>query len=242
MTKNQYRFFIEPKNLQADRVKINDKDLIHQINKVLRLNTGDQIILLDNSGFEYLVNLEKNGQEVEGKIIKKTKNENEPNKKIILCQSLLKNDHFEQVLKFGTNLGISKFIPIISQRSIIKEINSSRKQRFQSIIREAAEQSCRGILSELSAPIFIENLREEIKNQPGFKLIAWEEEKNKTIKDFQSQIRDSQNIYILIGPEGGFDQSELILAKEIGFESFSLGKLILRSEIAGLVASVLALN
>lgn len=242
MTKNQYRFFIEPKNLQVDKAKIGDKDLIHQINKVLRLNTGDQITLLDNSGFEYLVSLEKNDQEIEGKIIKKTKNENEPNKRIILCQSLLKNDHFEQVLKFGTNLGVSKFIPIISQRSIVKEISLSKKQRFESIIKESAEQSCRGILPELSMPILFKDLKEEIKNQIGFKLIAWEEEKNKTIKDFQSQIRDNQNIYILIGPEGGFDQSELVLAKEIGFESFSLGKLILRSEIAGLVASVLTLN
>ncbi len=242
MIKNQRRFFIDQKNFQGNRVIIFDKDLIHQIAKVLRLKIGDQIILLDNSGFEYLANLEKIEPKIECFVVKKTKHENELARKLTLCQSFLKSDKFEQVLKFCTNLGVSGFVPFISENSVVKEMNPHKADRYQKIIRESAEQSGRALLPELNSLITFKELLELLKKKEGLKLIGWEQEKEKNLADFGEQIKRAKEIYILIGPEGGFSQAEIVLAKKAGCLSFSLGNLVLRSEIAGLVASTLVLN
>lgn len=242
MIKNQYRFFISSDNFQGDKVLITDKNLIYQIAKVLRLKIGDQIILLDNSGFEYLVSLEKFSPQIEGHVLEKKKNQNEPGKKIILCQSFLKSDKFEQVLKFCTNLGVVSFVPFISENSIVKEINPHKLDRYQKIIRESVEQSGRAILPELNPLITFKELLKLLKKKEGLKLIGWEQEKEKKLTDFKEQIEKTKTIYLLIGPEGGFSEEEVALTQQIGCLPFSLGKLILRSEIAGLVSSALIIN
>jgi len=242
MIKNQYRFFISSDNFQGDKVLITDKNLIYQIAKVLRLKIGDQIILLDNSGFEYLVSLEKFSPQIEGHVLEKKKNQNEPGKKIILCQSLLKSDKFEQVLKFCTNLGVVSFVPFISENSIVKEINPHKLDRYQKIIEESAEQSGRAILPELSPLITFKELLKLLKKKEGLKLIGWEQEKEKKLTDFWEQIEKTKTTHLLIGPEGGFSEEEVALAQQSGCLPFSLGKLILRSEIAGLVSSALIIN
>lgn len=241
MIKNQHRFFVSPSNFQGQKILISDKDLIHQISKVLRLRIGDQIIILDNSGFEYLVNLEKINDKIEGFVREKIKNENEPNKKIVLCQSLLKSDKFEQVLKFCTNLGISEFIPFISKNSIVKEISPHKLERYQKIIRESAEQSGRAILPKLKEAMDFEKLINLLREKDDLKLIAWEKEKKTTLSELRGEIKKTKTIYLLIGPEGGFAEGEIVLAKENGFIPFSLGNLVLCSEIAGLIASALIL-
>jgi len=236
------RFFIEKKNLVGKNVFIEDKEQIHQIIKVLRLKIGNQIIVLDNSGFEYLVNLEKFNQQIEGYILKKRKNKNEPKIKIILCQSLLKHDKFEQVLKFGTSLGLTGFIPIVSERSIVKEISQNKLIRYQKIIKESAEQSGRGLLPKLENLMTFKDLLDFLKNKNALKLLAWEEEKRTKLFNLQNKIREAKIIYLLIGPEGGFSETEAVLAEKNGFLPFSLGKLILRAEIAGVVASSIIFN
>ncbi|MCX7778962.1 MAG: 16S rRNA (uracil(1498)-N(3))-methyltransferase [Patescibacteria group bacterium] len=246
-----HRFFIDQKSILKDKIFIQTPDLIHQIKNVLRLKIGHQIIILDNFGFEYLVNLEKiDDQMIEGYILKKEKNKNEQKIKIILLQSLLKHDKFEQVLKFGTNLGLAGFIPIITQRSVVKAISQNRFRRYKKIIKESAEQSGRGLLP------FLENLMtfEEALNfiyhkfinqkggeqeEPVLKLIAWEEERKKKLSVFKNKIRKIKEVYLCVGPEGGLTKEEVLLAKKYGFLPFSLGRLILRAEIAGLVASSL---
>lgn len=237
-----YRFFIEPTCFHGKEVVIRNKDLIHQITKVLRLKIGEQLILLDNTGFEYLVILEKIGQQIEGHILEKRKNKNEPEKKIILCQSLLKSDKFEQVLKFCTNLGVVSFVPFISENSIVKEINPHKLDRYQKIIQESAEQSGRAVLPKLGKLMEFKKLLDFLKDKNGLKLIAWEEENKIKLSDLRNEIKKDQTIYLLIGSEGGFSEAEIALAKENEFLAFSLGKLILRAEIAGLVASSLILN
>jgi len=236
------RFFVDKRSFLGNKILITDKELIHQITKVLRLKIGQQIILLDNSGFEYLVNLEKIGKQIEGDVLEKKNNENEPIKKIIICQSLLRGDKLEMVFKFCTNLGVNGFRPFISQRSIIKEINPNRIQRCQKIIKESAEQSGRAILPPLNKLMSFEEIIDFLKDQQGLKLIAWEEEKEKKLADFKKLIKENKEIYLMIGPAGGFSAAEVAQAKAHGFFSFSLGPLIFRSEIAGLITSAIILN
>ncbi|MFN3301853.1 MAG: RsmE family RNA methyltransferase [Patescibacteria group bacterium] len=234
------RFFIEKNSISDKKVFIDDFQQVHQIKNVLRLKSGDQIVVLDNSGFEYLVSLEKINQTIEGYILKKERNKNEPKIKIILLQALLKHDKFEQVLKFSTNLGIFGFIPIITQRSISREVSQNKFSRWKRIIKESAEQSGRGILPFLeNVMTFKEALNFLQQKEQVLKLIAWEEEKKIKLSYLKNKIKKAKEIYLCLGPEGGFSKNEVSLAKKFGFFPFSLGKLILRAEIAGLVASSL---
>ena len=122
-----HRFFIEQEILESGEIIVADRDLLHQWGKVFRLKTGDRVILFDGMGFDYvseIVLLDKN----EGvlKIVEKIPNENVPKKEIHLFQSIIKKDKFEWVLEKGTELGISHFHPIISERSEKKNINFER--------------------------------------------------------------------------------------------------------------------
>lgn len=176
-----YRFFIDKNSFLKDKVIIKDENLIHQIFHVLRLKIGDEIVVLDNTGFEYSVILEKIDKTIEGHIFKKEKNKNEPKIKIILLQSLLKHDKFEQVLKFGTSLGISNFIPIITEKSIVREINQNKFIRYQKIIKESAEQSHRGLLPKLENLITFKESLKILNKKIWFKTYCLgKRKKNKT--------------------------------------------------------------
>ncbi len=237
-----HRFFIDKNLINNQKVFISNPEQVHQIKNVLRAKIGDQIIVLDNSGFEYLVSLEKIDQIIQGYILKKEKNKNEPKIKIILVQSLLKHDKFEQVLKFGTSIGIFGFIPIITERSIVKEISQNKFIRWKKIIKESAEQSGRGILPDLGNLMDFKEVLNFLKNKKVLKLIAWEKEKKIKFSHLKNKLKKAKEIYLLIGPEGGLTKEEVLLAKKFNFLSFSLGKLILPSEIAGPLASFLILN
>lgn len=231
-----YRFFVDKKSFIENKVIIKEENLIHQIKNVLRLKIGQQIVLLDNTGFEYLVNLEKIEKEtIEGFVLKKEKNKNEPKVKVTLLQSLLKHNKFEQVLKFGTSIGVNSFIPIVTQRSIVRTISFNKLIRYKRIIKESAEESGRGILPKIEKLMFFKEIN-FFQKKDGLKLIAWEKEKKRKISSLANKIKKAKEIYLIIGPEGGLTPEEVLWAKKNGFLSFSLGKLILRSEIAGLVA------
>ncbi len=236
-------FFIEPKSISGNKVFISDQNQIHQIRKVLRFKIGDQIVVLDNSGYQYFAILEKiTPEEIEAHIFKKEKNKNEPKLKITLCQSLLKHDKFEQVLKFGTSLGLASFIPIVTERSIVREISQNKLIRYQKIIKEAAEQSGRGVLPKIENLMTFKEAINFLKNKKALKLIGWEEERKIKVSFLKNKVKKAKEIYICIGPEGGLTSEEVLLAKKNGFIPFSLGRLILRAEIAGIVTTALLLN
>lgn len=234
------RFFIDRNSFDGNKIFISNPEQIHQIKNVLRFKIGDQIIVLDNTGFEYSVSLGKiDPREIEGQIIKKQKNKNEPKIEITLLQALLKHDKFEQVLKFGTSLGINCFRPIVTSRSVIREISQNKIIRWQKIIKEAAEQSGRGIIPTLENLLVFKEVMNSLANKNIPKLIAWEQEKKTKLFSLKKRIKKAREIYLCLGPEGGFTLEEILLAQKSGFQPFSLGKLILRAEIAGVVASSL---
>src|SRR6266568_2094311 len=124
-----HRFFVPPELLKTTNVDVPlPKELAHQIRDVIRLDIGEQLLLLER----------RTGR-------------SEPTIRIILCQGLLKSTRFEWILEKGTELGVSVFSPIICRRSMVglEDAGSSKIQRWQRIIQEAAEQSGRSRLPEL---------------------------------------------------------------------------------------------
>ncbi len=235
-----HRFFIDPKSIKAEKVFLHN-DMAKQIIKVLRLKKGDKIVVLDNSGSEFLVRLDEiiSGQVI-GTIIKKKKNNAEPKTFITLYQALTPRDKFELILQKCTEIGVSRFIPIETKRSLlkVKDIKGDRLERFQKIITEAAEQCERALLPMINKPLKFEEAVIKL-NPKELVLCAWEDEKKNSVDGILNN--EGKRISIFIGPEGGFDSSEIIFAKKHDVITVSLGPRILRTETAAIALSSLIL-
>lgn len=224
-----HRFFIEQEIPESGEIAVADKDLIHQWGKVFRFKADDSVIIFDGTGFDYvseIVLLNKNESVL--KVVEKIPNENIPKKEIHLFQSIIKKDNFEWVIEKGTELGVSYFHPIISERSEKKNINFERARK---IIKEASEQSGRGNLPVLNELIDLEGALDN-----DFSSVAFHPTGDKF---YISNFEKEKTIGIFIGPEGGWSDKELKLFKEKGVKILSLGPQILRAETAAIAISSL---
>jgi 16S rRNA (uracil1498-N3)-methyltransferase len=256
-----HRFFVSPELLQETNIVIPlPKELAHQVRDVIRLDIGEQFLLLDNSGDEILATVAKTDKaSVEVHLFERRPGKREPTIRIILCQGLLKSTRFEWILEKGTELGVSVFSPIICRRSMagLEVTGSSKIQRWQRIIQEAAEQSGRSRLPEL---LPIRPLVDALNDIPygALAIMPWEEEHALTLHDVLStSIRPAENvgatlavarssqtpttIVLFIGPEGGLMAEEVALAQRQSVQVVTLGAHILRAETAAIatVANVL---
>lgn len=233
-----HRFFAPPEAFDHDQVRLPD-DVVHHLRTVLRLTVGDELLLLDGLGTICRCRLESLGKTTATARILTRRCEAERVFPIRLIQSLPKGDKMDLILQKGTELGIASFSPIGSERGIgrIKDDRqSSRRQRWEKIIREAARQSRRPLLPQLH------NIRplEEVLTActADLRLMLWEEETLPLSRALPA--KRPASAALLVGPEGGFSQAEAELARRCGFQPVSLGPRILRSETAGFaVASIL---
>lgn len=228
------RFFISPEAVGSGKISLVDKEIINQIKKVLRLKNGDKVIFLDGTGSEYLTEItDLANSSLSGKILESSENKNEPDLKIILCQALCKKDKFEWVLQKGTEVGVSEFIPILAERSEKLGLNSERAGK---ILKEAAEQSERAMTPKLKD---ISEFEDALNNFSGEKIIL--DKSGESIKDYKIS-SDTKDLALFIGPEGGWTENELMIAKNNGARIISIGPRVLRTETAGLTIAAILLN
>ena len=230
-------FFLDPESIQ-DGIVTFPEAISRQIKNVLRLRLKtDAVIVLDNSGWEYLVQLSGNkGQNVIGEITGKQLGRPEPTVGLRLCYSLTRREKMEVVLQKATEIGATCFQPYISSRSLVQEgrQNSARQERLAAIMREAAEQSMRAKLPVLQPVLDYEEMLASAQGC-GVKLIAWESTAivSQVCPEMLSVGENAKpEIALLIGPEGGFSSEEVALAEKYGFQQISLGTNILRMETA----------
>lgn len=229
-----HRFLIKDELKEGDLI-LNDKDLVNQLRKVLRLKSGSKLILFDSLGRESLATIKKIDNEsvfVEVENLKKDSKENDKN--VSLYVSLLKKENFDWVVQKATEVGVNKIIPIITERTIKK---GSHLERWKKIIKEAVEQSGRTGLPQIIEPInFKEALVETQKNNEQIVLFDPSGE-----DDWQTPILFN-NLALFVGPEGGFSSKELTEAKACNSMIKSLGNYVLRAETATVVASFIILG
>ena len=230
-----HRFFIPSEWIVQEQVQLKE-DRAHQVNDVLRLKPKEHISVLDNSGWEYEVEIEKaSGDLVQGRVVSKAICPGEPAIRIILYQAVLKMDKFELVLQKSVELGVSAFVPFISERCVVRAPSDNRMMRWQAIIREAAEQSGRTVLPVLKAPV---TFREACEKADKPAILLWEEEKKNSLHIVlrSAPYSITQALSVFIGPEGGFPPSEAVFAESCGIPPVSLGRRVLRAETAGIAA------
>lgn len=239
-----HRFFVSPQQIAQLIVRF-DNDQSHQIRRVLRLRAGDRVLALDGEGWQYEVVLEEvTNARVTGLISSKEEAVGEPSVKLTLFQSLLKREKFEWVLQKGTEIGVDTFAPVITRRSLVREtddVKPEKLDRWQRIIKEAAEQSGRGLLPRLLSPVPFEFAAAEA---PAFDLalIAWTGGLRTTVREALAGCDGAAEVALYIGPEGGFDPDEVQEVTGYGAVPITLGPRILRTETAAVVGAALVLH
>jgi|AntRauTorckE6833_2_1112554.scaffolds.fasta_scaffold02536_7 16S rRNA (uracil1498-N3)-methyltransferase len=245
------RFFIE-KKLDQQEILIQDKNIIHQLQKVLRKKTNDEIVLLDGNGKEFfgtikeiskkeiIINRDKITIHESEKYETDDKNILNTNK-VILAPSILKKDNFELVIQKCTELGIKNIQPIISERTEKDNLNF---ERLEKISTEASEQSEKIFLSKIYPTENINKFFKKKSQSKNTKIFALQFDSPKFNKNsiLENSSTDSiEEIIFLVGPEGGWGEVDLELFEKFGVEKISLGKQILRSETASISISALLL-
>ena len=216
----------------------------HQVRDVLRLHVGEQLVLLDNSGEEFVAEVARVERKlVEVRIVERRTSSIESPVRIVLCQGLLKSARFEWMLEKGTELGVAAFAPVLCHRTTsgLEDAGPSKLQRWQRIIQEATELSGRSRIPDL---LPIRPLAQALADVPSaaLGLIPWEEERELSLRTaLRTAKPQEKTVYLFIGPEGGFTVDEIQLAQLHGVQSVTLGKRIMRAETAALatVANVL---
>ena len=180
----RHRFFIAKEQIKKENIFITGSQA-RQIHQVLRLRPGDTISVLDNDGWEIEVEIKETRPDlVTGRALKRWLVEAEPGVDLTIYQSQLKQDRFEWVLQKGTELGAAAFVPMITERSVLRQttLKKNKVARWERIMCEAAEQSGRGHIPTLSQPIdFATAIQEARSNNAA--VIPWTGEKSKNIEE-----------------------------------------------------------
>lgn len=232
-----HHFFVDKNQIIGESITIQGADVNH-IKNVLRMKNGQEVLVSDGEGNEYLCIIESLLQEsVFAKILEERMNTNELPSKIYLFQGLPKSDKMELIIQKAVELGAFEIIPVATKRAIVKldsKKEESKRKRWQGICESAAKQSMRGLVPTVTK---VMTFKEAVLYGKDFelKLIPYELEigMDKT-KSAIGNVKPGTSIGIFIGPEGGFEESEIEFAKENGIIPISLGKRILRTETAGL--------
>lgn len=238
------RFFVEKKNvnLENNTCIIEGEDVKH-ISKVLRCRVGEELEICDNDNNEYICEITSiDKSEVKLNIIDKVDIKRESDLKIKVYQGLPKGPKMEMILQKLTEVGVDEIILVQTKRTVVKvedKKEDKKIERWERIIYEAAKQSKRGKIPKLRGILsFKEALSDMGKND--LNIAPYENERTKSIKQ-AIKGQDINNIGIFVGPEGGFEDTEIKDIEDIDGQSVSLGPRILRTETASLVASSIVL-
>lgn len=242
------RFFVSAQ-LAIGRPIALTGDQAHQVRRVLRMRSGDRAILLDGRGNACEGVLTAIGEaEVQFQVTQRLATTGEPIVHITLYQAVLKGERFGWALQKGVEVGVSAFVPLIGERNVVDDAMAveAKRSRWLRIIQEAAEQCGRSRLPELaSVQRFDQAVQSVGPSQHGasLRLLLWEGERQARLRAALSEcnVGPGVGIQLFVGPEGGFSDAEVALARACGVRTIGLGPRILRAETAGVVAAALIL-
>ncbi|AGF54699.1 16S rRNA (uracil1498-N3)-methyltransferase [Clostridium saccharoperbutylacetonicum] len=241
-----HKFFTEPNNITEAEGRVLGDDVKH-IYKVLRLSEGEEVVLNNCEGIEYLGKIASiTKSEVIVNIIKKLDINNESKVKVHLFQGLPKGQKMDLIVQKGTELGIVEFIPTLTARVDVKLKGEFKKlDRLNRIALEASKQSKRSIVPQVKEVIEFKEALDRLKEM-DLVLVPYENAEDFGIKSLirnlekeNADLSNIKNVGILIGPEGGFEEEEIDTLKKQGAYIVTLGNRILRTETAGFTATAL---
>jgi 16S rRNA (uracil1498-N3)-methyltransferase len=226
------RIFVSPEDVDSEGLTFS-LHAAHYLRNVLRLGNGERVWAFDGSR-EYLVELVLSGKGLtEGRIIEVRHTAAREQFEVVLAVSCVRPGPFEQVLRHGTELGVSRFIPVLSARTTRRPV--ATKGRWQAVVASAAQQSGRVSCPEVEPPLPLDDLLTR-QLHGHYPLLLSRSDPAQPILRIVEAERPGR-VILLIGPEGGFERAEEVKAFEAGFRPVSLGPGVLRTETAAVVAA-----
>lgn len=228
------RFFVPPSQIAGDEASITGSDVKH-IRNVLRLKTGDRIILLDGQGGEFQTQIsEISSARVRLNILESTAKKI-PERNISLFQGIPRGAKMDFIVQKATELGVSQIVPVAFDRTVVRleEKAEAKKKRWQKVAEEAAKQANRSTVPEVAAPIRFESAL-KLLPEHGQVLVFWEAESRRLVSDFVDP--KIKNLAIVVGPEGGLTATEIKKMVALGAKTVTAGDFILRTETAAIAA------
>lgn len=235
------RFFVKKEDISDNTAIITGEDVKH-ISRVLRMAPGDKVMICDGVGYQYLAEIaEISKDDVRLSILSAERCASEPHQRITLYQGLPKGDKMELIVQKCVELGISEIVPAAAERSVVKvkpgEFGGKRT-RYQRVAYEAAKQCGRGIIPEIAE---LTTFKAADFSRHDLIIIAYEDEKSKTLKSLLKDNLSAKDIAVVIGPEGGLERCEVDTLIQKGGTAVTLGPRILRTETAGMAALAMIL-
>lgn len=226
------RFFIQP--FTGNTVTITGDDA-HHVHRVLRMKIGDEITVCDGIGHDYACTITAlSDTDVQLQVLEQRETTCEPTTAVTLYQGLPKSDKMEWIIQKCVEIGIARIVPVAMSRCVVK-LNAAegekKRQRWQKIAAGAAEQSGRGCIPEVEAPISFNEALGRLRNENAVTFYEGGGGSLSALVD-----ANTRQVSIVVGPEGGFDISEIEQLQQHGAKTATLGKRILRCETAPLVA------
>jgi 16S rRNA (uracil1498-N3)-methyltransferase len=229
------RFYLEVPIADGETEVALPSPIARQVATVLRMHPGDALTVFDGTGREWpcrVAEVARSGVRVTlGTPFVPAR---EPARRVTLCQALLKADKMEWVLQKGTELGVTRFEPLVTERVVASKRQAP--ERWHRILVEATEQCGRTHVPELTEPAPLDHAL----RMTGPSVCCWEGEGGRSLAAWLAAARPS-DLRLFIGPEGGFSDAEADLARQRGAVMASLGPRILRAETAAIAATTLAL-
>lgn len=233
-----HRFYVKPEQVQDEKIKIEGQDLNH-IKRVLRMVAGDELVICNGQSKDYHCKI---SEILDGYVLADIMDVYDTNTelkcKITLFQALPKSDKMELIIQKAIELGVYEIVPVMTKRTIVKlkdkKKEAKKQDRWAMIAESAAKQSGRGIIPRISPVISFEDAIKRGSTM-DLALIPYEKAVGIDItRDLMKELKEHKTIGIYIGPEGGFEEAEIKIAKANNIIPISLGKRILRTETASL--------
>jgi len=228
------RFYLDAPLAAGTQIRL-PSSVAHHATRVLRLCDGDPIVLFNGRGGEFSANVLIDGKQVAAQLGAFNAVERESTLSITLVQSWIASDKLDWLIEKSVELGVHSIVLTPSQRSVIRLADdrlARRIERLREIIVAACTQCGRNRIPSIEASV---SFRDALQLQGGLPLGLLLEPNAASAKMTRAQLVD-RSIRIMVGPEGGFDEQELALAKAAGYCSYPLGPRVLRTETAGLAA------
>jgi 16S rRNA (uracil1498-N3)-methyltransferase len=219
--------YLPEPSLQNDRIRITDEEHRHLV--VARAEKGELIEIFDGRGNVWSASVESVGKRETVAIVEGVRRESPPRFELILGQAMIRVAAFEMALEKAVEVGVTRIVPFMATRSNVAP--GRRHERWSRILIEAAKQSKRYYLPALTSPLAFE----QVLSIPAKSKIMFAERGGGPLK---SALAGSPVLF-LIGPEGGWTDSELVEARDSGFHAVSLGEGILKAETAAIVGASL---
>lgn len=237
-----HKFFVDKNQINGDSITILGSDVRH-IRDVLRLRISDKVEV-SCEGMNYLCEIDRiEKTNIHLSIHEEWEGKAESKVDLVLFQGLSKGSKMDLIFQKGTEIGVKGFYPTVTNRSVVKTKDINKEQnkveRWNTIVEEAAKQSKRDYIPKVENIVSFKEMI-EILNDKSNIIVPYEDEKVITIREGLANLEEGP-VYIVIGPEGGFEKEEIQALKDIGAKIVSLGPRILRTETAGLVTATIIL-